>query len=59
MESPELKPCPFCGSKEVEVYRPEAAAWSAVITCNACMAWGPEAKENEDAAERWNSRADA
>lgn len=57
-----LKPCPFCGSKEVvldEAARPTLDEWSCEwqIVCQ-CGARGPLAKDNrfEVASKLWNKR---
>lgn len=52
-ETPELKPCPFCGSVEMLSMR-EAL----FITCDGCIVHGPSGETREDAIARWNTRAE-
>lgn len=58
-----LKPCPFCGSRDVEVFEPEnkkeARAGRAVI-CNNCdtRVGFPTAFDELIAMDLWNRRAD-
>ena len=54
----ELKKCPFCGSKDVNIeYDPITGTY--VVRCRACqcVVWQYYALE-EEAAEAWNKRAD-
>ena len=51
----ELKPCPFCGSRDVEVVHP-GRCW--VILCNTCQAEGPTDLGESGAIEAWNTRAE-
>lgn len=48
-----LKPCPFCGSKNVVNVR--YIGWEG--QCNDCGAEGPIGRDQEDSATRWNVRA--
>ncbi len=55
-----LKPCPFCGSKDLEY---EFSGSQGYIKCNSCYALGPEAAEAADpicdvdaAFDIWNKR---
>lgn len=53
MERPELRPCPFCGSVDVENF-------GAYVRCLDCKADGPYAwwadDPSKEAAESWNRR---
>jgi len=48
-----LKPCPFCGSTDIDSGRP----W---VSCNGCRCEGPydTSHSDEDANRLWNTRAD-
>lgn len=53
---PELKPCPFCGSTDIQIieYRSEAT-----ITCKDCNVWVDhifDAMSREEAIALWNRR---
>lgn len=50
----ELKPCPFCGSKNIEVFGKDEY-WT---RCTECGASGPEDYNAtpEDAIRAWNQR---
>jgi len=51
-----IKPCPFCGSKEVDICRTnKQACW---IRCHKCEAEGNCAEKREDAITEWNKRVD-
>ncbi len=50
----ELKPCPFCGSKEVEMQGNSHHSW---VVCDNCSTEGPVAPSQDEAVERWNERA--
>ena len=51
----ELKPCPFCGGKDVKVDAiPSVAQF---YRCERCKAKGPYWTAGEDAKEKWNTRA--
>jgi Lar family restriction alleviation protein len=55
----DLKPCPFCGSSNVENWasRPRDAAQDVwCVFCHSCNCEGPEAKTEAEAAASWNSR---
>ena len=52
-----LKPCPFCGSKDVEVSKSLK-----VVVCNNCGAYGPDGNkrydcDEESAIDAWNKRS--
>jgi Lar family restriction alleviation protein len=53
--SEELKPCPFCGSTDEEVWQVDE-----YVKCNDCEAEGPWSFEQgeTEAVELWNRRAD-
>lgn len=55
-----LKPCPFCGSKEitVKVIPNEYEGDLACVKCETCFATGPESFEDNSAIIDWNDRAD-
>lgn len=46
-EKDQLKPCPFCGSKDLDVTQ-----W---IECNGCGAFGPKPDDYGDLSA-WNER---
>lgn len=53
-----LKPCPFCGGNDLDVYTQDSSAhtW---IQCEECNAKGPaEIQNNLQAGEAWNFRAE-
>lgn len=55
----QLKPCPFCGSKQVEV-RQIKDGWSiGCITTNCLCQWWfmRQFTDKEQAIEKWNRRA--
>lgn len=48
-----LRPCPFCGSVELVVYRRQVF----FVQCRECHAEGPVSITSEnDAREKWNRR---
>lgn len=51
----ELKPCPFCGSTDIEV-----EGCVDYIVCRNCGCFGPDSKPYtfDAAIERWNTRAE-
>lgn len=53
-----LKPCPFCGSSEINNTSPpivvDGVCW---WVCPECIAISPLAKSVNDATEKWNTRA--
>lgn len=50
-----IKPCPFCGSKKVEVNRTnENACW---ISCIRCAAQADSKPARKDAIKLWNKRS--
>lgn len=50
----DLKPCPFCGSKDVTLRNSGGVRWAA---CRVCDAEGGWKDEEEAAVEAWNNRA--
>jgi len=62
MPDVELKPCPFCGSKEIMHYDQPSQAddrtlWSCF--CIGCQVHGPRKYTLEDAESAWNNRLSA
>lgn len=59
-----LKPCPFCGSKNVEVfaqYEEDCPDRSAIVRCHNCDAQSAQMvgrKKLELAAKAWNQRVE-
>lgn len=58
--SEKLKPCPFCGSDDLEINGSPAMFW---VTCNKCNCEGPYftnrgevMRSKNKAAEWWNER---
>lgn len=54
-----LKPCPFCGSKEITLYETTRFDFSRVgycVTCEMCYAEGGKAKSRAGARQLWNKR---
>lgn len=48
-----FRPCPFCGSVELEIYRREVY----FVHCCECYVDGPASATSEnDAKEKWNRR---
>lgn len=55
----ELKPCPFCGNDNLEVYdyalpgdpRPKCS-----VNCEICMTVGPQEPTEQEAISAWNRR---
>jgi Lar family restriction alleviation protein len=66
--SEQLKPCPFCGGKELSFQRHDIDGWISYVQCGACdgEVHGPDSEykydsqdeADEDAAQVWNRRAD-
>ena len=52
-----LKPCPFCGSSKLKIELP--CAETPFILCMNCDTYGPTAESDEEAINRWNTRADS
>lgn len=56
MEPNELKPCPFCGNKDIEIEREGTNRQSCVIACGYC---GARMESNEIGhGDAWNTRAE-
>ena len=51
--SKEIKPCPFCGSEDVEVF-PNYGRYFAA--CCDCGSEGPNKERKEEAIRKWNQR---
>ena len=52
-----LKPCPFCGCREVSATMPgEEPHKAAYVLCLKCDAEGPTGLDEADAVEKWNGR---
>ena len=50
----ELKPCPFCGGKNVRIHKSElGVCW---CTCFQCSSSGAVSKNEQEAAKAWNRR---
>ena len=50
------KPCPFCGSKEIEVI--DNSPFAVYIGCLKCMARTGARRSLQEAADAWDCRAD-
>ena len=55
MEHYKLKPCPFCGSKHIDITNFGEVMW--FIQCDDCNATFPECDTKKEAIEAWNRRA--
>ena len=55
----ELKPCPFCGSNNVSFNHCGLEKGVVFVMCNMCCTFGPTGVHDEDAAEKWNRRAES
>ena len=53
---PELKPCPFCGGKELSVI--SVLGEDYYVECSSCTTCGPSGETYEEAIEAWNRRAE-
>ena len=53
---PELKPCPFCGSKDIR--QEKVVGWGTTVffTCDSCKTSGPMCFDENDAIAAWNAR---
>ena len=49
-----LKPCPFCGSTNLRYEQ----YGDVCIVCNDCGSFGAMGADDDDAAEKWNCRAE-
>lgn len=52
--SEELKPCPFCGGKNMRIWN-TSTPW---VSCDDCLANTAYGETKEEAIEQWNRRAD-
>ena len=52
----ELKPCPFCGSKRINVIIDTHDYY--LIGCHDCHTEGPQANTVHEAIAKWNERTD-
>lgn len=54
----QLKPCPFCGSNEIQLYIcPSEVKTEYVVYCLGCGASSMYADKEKDAVFAWNRRA--
>lgn len=56
----EIKPCPFCGSDDIDWFEtpndnPETGYYGVALMC-VCGAQGPSGGDHHEALERWNNR---
>ena len=60
MEEIELKPCPFCGGKGVEILEDENKYlyYRYMAQCQKCGANAKLSRTKEEARKAWNRRAD-
>lgn len=58
MPRTDLKPCPFCGAKNVLDLTLVGDRDSYVVRCFACHADGPPADTRVEAMQAWNTRAE-
>ncbi|MDO4953350.1 MAG: Lar family restriction alleviation protein [Synergistaceae bacterium] len=49
-----LKPCPFCGSKDLRAVK--FTNNHASVVCDKCFTYGPESKNEAAAIKTWNRR---
>ena len=54
----ELKPCPFCGSNKVSLNHCGLEKGVVFVMCDVCCSFGPNGVHDEDAAKKWNRRAE-
>lgn len=56
----ELKPCPFCGSKNIELSAEEYHDKDVfyIVSCNNCGAQIEGSGRSKEAAEAWNTRCE-
>lgn len=53
-----LKPCPFCGSKDIIVKRLTRNCFISECWEYSCRAIGPTGRTEEEAIEAWNRRTE-
>lgn len=51
MKTPELKPCPFCGSVNLKIF-------PSFVACAKCDGMGPDKTADKTAIEKWNTRVE-
>ena len=61
MKNIDLRPCPFCGAKNLHIDEPEYSDALHIpilgsVTCMACLASGPLGETVEEAVALWNGR---
>lgn len=49
-----MKPCPFCGGKELDVFSTAYSEW--YVVCNNCGTEGPVGHTEEKGIELWDKR---
>lgn len=56
MNQEELKPCPFCGSRDIEIHENKEGGflYCIYILCLCCLARGPSTWEESVAIKKWN-----
>lgn len=52
-----LKPCPFCGSENLEIAINSIMVNPYYVWCFDCNAIGPDEKTKTKAIKKWNARA--
>jgi len=56
----ELKPCPFCGNKDLHLFSPTPfgtpAVWWASISCNCGIELSISTKDENEIIDKWNER---
>ena len=53
----ELKPCPFCGRKDTGTLTTADDGYWYAVFCENCMAQTRKCRQEKDAIEAWNRRA--
>ena len=53
-----LKPCPFCGGKDTGTLTTSYDGYWYAVFCENCMAQTRKCRQEKDAIEAWNRRAD-
>lgn len=52
----DLKPCPFCGGKDLSIYLKGMNDRKYAVCCNTCDARGGRKQDKKKAVEEWNRR---
>ena len=52
-----LKPCPFCGGKDTGTLTTSYDGYWYAVFCENCMAQTRKCRQEKDAIEAWNRRA--